>query len=184
MEKRQIYYKSKKELEMICRKIKNSQCPFCNVVGCLILHGFLYGYHQTANSGRTKKGKRFFCCNRGKRKGCGRTFSILFFIFIKRFNIQTDSIWRFLNNIAQGMSKKAAFNTLQLSFCDSAAYRLFNKFRSNQIKIRDSLCNINGPPESMDVDPLIQLIKHLKLSFKNSLCPVASFQYKFQTTFL
>ncbi|MCK5543067.1 MAG: hypothetical protein KAI40_10275, partial [Desulfobacterales bacterium] len=54
--------------------LKIYACPHCNCCGCLILHGFLYGYDDTDF---VRRGHRIFCSNRNLRSGCGRTFPML-----------------------------------------------------------------------------------------------------------
>ena len=53
-----------------------ARCPHRLVAGFLILHSFLYGYRYPDSSARMLRGQRVFCSNRGRRKGCGRTFSV------------------------------------------------------------------------------------------------------------
>jgi hypothetical protein len=82
---KQRYYRTEEEFEGIRSRLKNNPCPHCRITGCLILHGYLYGYKEDTSSKKVKRGHRIFCNNRLNRKvkGCGRTFSILISGFIK-----------------------------------------------------------------------------------------------------
>ena len=179
------FYNSEEEFIEFYRSLKLIQCPCCRKTGFLILHGYLYGYNETAASEIIKRGRRIFCSNRKNSKGCGKTFSLLLTHFIKGFIIQASSIWEFLKNISAGKSKKASFEKLNLSFSNSAIYRLYDKFKSKQTHIRTLLSNILEPPHLKDTgNPEIQTINHLINAFKDVSCPVESFQNHFQISFL
>jgi hypothetical protein len=130
------------------------------------------------------RGRRFFCSNRNKRSGCGKTFSLLKSNIIKNFIITANSIWKYLKNLAVNMSKKEAFNRTEVIHSDSAVYRLFSKFKLKQSNIRSLLSRISKPPGlNNTTDPIIQTIMHLKKTFNGYDCPVTAFQYRFQTSF-
>ena len=178
------YYSSEEELDQFYIKLKLIQCPHCKLIGCLILHGFLYGFDEKIYNKTITRGRRFFCSNRNRRTGCGRTFSFLKSNIIKGFIITASSIWKYLNNLASNMSKKESFSTLEIIHSDSAVYRLFNSFKLKQGNIRSLLSRISKPPElNNTTDPMIQTIMHLKETFNGCDCPVAAFQYRFQTSF-
>jgi hypothetical protein len=46
------------------------QCPHCGAQGQLVSHGFVYKKSQTY---KKAVGKRLFCSNRHRKKGCGKT---------------------------------------------------------------------------------------------------------------
>jgi hypothetical protein len=179
------YYSKEEELNQFYQKLKLIQCPHCKLIGCLILHGFLYGYDEKIYNKTINRGKRFFCSNRNKRKGCGKTFSILKSNIIKGFIITTNSIWKYLNNLTKGISKKEAFNYTKIIHTDSTIYRLYNRFKLSQHNIRTLLTRISRPPQlKKTTKPVIQTILHLKDAFREYNCPITAFQYTFQTSFL
>ncbi len=179
------YYSSQEDFNKFYQKIKLIQCPFCHLVSTLILHGYLYGYSETYNSKKIVRGRRIFCSNRKKRNGCGRTFSLLISYIIKKFNIQSKSLWWFLKGIANGKNKKKAFKSTRLNFSNTSIYRLYNRFKNHQTHIRIYLLKKCKPPALPDtVNPMIQTIKHIQEAFRSSSCPIMAFQETFQESFL
>jgi hypothetical protein len=176
------YYESEDEFEQIHHRLKQYPCPFCRVIGCLILHGFLSGYGDT-NGHRTKRGHRIFCSNRNKCKGCGRTASLLLARFIKHFLFTTHTIWKLLANILSGLCKQKAMKDTSVPASQSAPYRLWKRLCSNTTHIRTCLSRIAGPPDTDSSIPEIQTVKHLETVFTGSPNPIYAFQLYFQTSF-
>lgn len=159
-------------------------CPHCRASGFLILHGYLYGYEDSMDSKRIRRGHRIFCSDRRRRAGCGRTFSLLQASFMTNFMISTKTLWEFLQSMADGLNRFQAFIPVREKLEISSIYRLFNCFKHNQSRIRTALVTAQGPPDVRDSDPVMQTIGHLKSLFKDDSCPVASFQHRFQISFL
>ncbi len=170
------FYSSEDEFEQIHTNLKNRMCPHCLKTGFLILHGYLYGYK---NDDLVRRGHRIFCSNRNKRNGCGRTFSLLKSWFIKSFMICAGMLSSYLEKIMQGICPARAFAGMMHP---SGAYRILEKFRCSQPRIRTLLIRIKDPPDLTVNDCVIQTIAHLKLVFKG--CIVSQFQQHFQTSFL
>ena len=184
--KRRIYYNTEEEFEGIRLNLKHNPCPHCKNRGCLILHGYLYGYTEDTSSDVVKRGHRIFCSNRRKRngKGCGRTFSILVSGFIKKHNITAKSVWKLLDNIKEGESLISASRRSGSDIEEAGIYHIFKKFKKNQVNIRTLLMSIKDPPVlKYTKNSIIQTIEHLRSAFKDSTCPVSQFQYYFQTSF-
>lgn len=184
--KRRIYYNSEEEFECIRLNLRHDPCPHCRNRGCLILHGYLYGYTEDTSSDVVKRGHRIFCSNRRRRKvqGCGRTFSVLMSGFIKNHIISAKSVWKLLEKIKEDMSLVRAVRSSDSNIEESGIYRIFRKFKDNQFKIRTLLMRIKEPPFLKHTkDSAIQTIEHLRSAFNGSLCPVAEFQYHFQASF-
>lgn len=178
------FYKTEEEFRDFHANLKLIICPCCSVRGCLILHGYLYGYWETDTS-RIKRGHRIFCSNRKRKKGCGRTFSILVSVFLKNSVISARSLWCFLENVKEGISLAKAFRDSGSDIGQTSTYRIFKKFRYNQVRIRTFLISVKDPPGLKHIaDAAIQTIIHLKIVFKKSSCPVSQFQHHFQTSFL
>ncbi len=155
-------------------------CPHCHKRGFLILHGYLYGYGETS---LLKRGHRIFCSNRKNGSGCGRTFSMLLSRFIKNFMISARVLSGFLDRIRQGLCPAEAFRDLGTQMSKTSCYRILNKFRHNQSRIRTLLTRIKDPPGlSCIKNPVAQTITHLTAVFKG--CMVSKFQQYFQSSFL
>lgn len=193
------FYKSEKDFQEFHFSLKQTACPHCKLSGYLNLHGYLRGYDEKACSGKSIRGRRIFCCGRNKRRGCGKTFSVLAVNVLKKFIIRADSLWGFLKDIAGGSDKKNSLQGLNLSFSDSSAYRLWKRFCLAQIKIRALLLKLSPPVPTPSRNSAVQTILHLNAVFsrkagsrhvfyfstgKNSVCPIAAFQGYFQTDFL
>jgi hypothetical protein len=179
-----LYYESDDEFEQIHHRLKQYPCPFCRLIGCLILHGFLSGYNDTKFACKIKRGHRVYCSNRNRRKGCGRTCSILLSCFIKHFYFTARTIWRYLLAIVSGICKMKAMKDTDTSFSQSAPYGLWCRLRANVSHIRTCLSRIAPPPNTDSSNPEIQTIKHLQSVFGSSENPISAFQLAFQTSFL
>jgi len=179
------FYKSQEDFRQFYHSLKQTACPHCGLSGHLNLHGYLRGYDENACTGKIIRGRRIFCSNRNKRKGCGRTFSVLSLNTLKKFIIRAYSLWKFLKNTAQGNDKKRSLSSLQVSFSTSSVYRLWKRFCLAQTKIRVFLLRLcKAPHLERSRQPAIQTILHLKAAFKKTTCPVSAFQDYFQTDFL
>jgi hypothetical protein len=147
------------------------------------MHGFLYGYNEINNQPGFIRGRRFFCSNRNKKTGCGRTVNIFKSFIIKSFTFTANTICNFLNNIINGFSIFQAFNILNVPFSSSTPYRLFSRFRQKQSELRSLLSRFNSPPfNSNYINPVFLTIQHLMNTFNNCECPVSAFQYTAQTS--
>lgn len=185
--KLQRYYKTEEEFEGIRLRLKNNPCPHCRNTGCLILHGYLYGYTEDNSSEVIKRGHRIFCNNRLMRKvkGCGRTFTILMVCFIRNHTLTALTVWEFLKNIKEEISLVSSSRLSGNIISDTGIYRIIRKFKENQFRIRTLLMGVKGPPSLKHTkDSVIQTIEHLKSVFSGSTCPVTEFQHYFQASFL
>jgi hypothetical protein len=176
------YYESEDAFEGIHHNLKLYPCPFCRIIGFLILHGFLMSYAGVDDSSRVKRGHRIFCSNRDQRKGCGRTCSILIAHFIRRFVFTAHSIWHFLKNFAAIGCKAKSMRIASIAASRSAPYNLWRRVRSNLSHIRTSLLTITAPPHVMEALPVIQTVAHLDAAFPGSTNPIIDFQLHFQTS--
>ncbi len=177
------FYKNDEEFNNIYEKLKLIKCPHCNLIGLLILHGYLYGYSEN-NTERIKRGRRIICSNRKNKKGCGKTHSILLSTFIKHFSISANTVWNFLNKVKHGIHLFKAFKDTGSKMRVTNCYRIFKKFKKSQFSIRTNLLLITIAPQMPHTtDPAIQTINHLKFVFEMSPCPISRFQEYFQTSF-
>lgn len=178
------FYQTETEFEELRAMLKLISCPRCKKIGYLILHGYLYGYQDTHDSGKTERGRRIFCSNRKNRNGCGGTFSILKATILKCFRISAGFLWCFLDNILNGMNKIRAFQASGSTLRETGVYRLYNRFKHEQSRIRSILSGIKDPPlPGHSADPAVLTLMHLKAVFKDSPCPISEFQHHFQVPF-
>lgn len=179
------FYKRNADFQEFYHRIKFAPCPNCQRTGCLILHGYLYGYDEKSNHQKFTRGHRIFCSNRNRRQGCGRTFSVLAAHVLKNFTISTKSLWGFLNHLVQGMNKLAAFALLGLPFSVSSVYRLYQNIYLRQHRLRTLLLKKSPPPGDVQSrNPLIKTILHIKSAFPHDPDPLSAFQSHFQTSLL
>jgi hypothetical protein len=176
------FYKKQEQFQSFYVKLKFMACPHCHLSGCLILHGYLYGYSDRGNS-RITRGHRIYCSNRYRKTGCGKTFSVLTAQMLPRFTVSAHSLWSFLANIKNGLSPACAFRMTGCRMAPTAIYRLLKKFVVNQVRIRAMLSRIKDPPAAHTRVPAIQTILHLHHVFGQTACPITDFQCHFQTPF-
>lgn len=177
------YISSATEADKFKAHLKQIPCPCCGRRGYLIGHGYLRGYGESADPD-TLRGRRFFCSNRDRRKGCGRTFSILFAHLFRRFSVAATTLWTFLKRVSKGFSRKAAWEGLNSGFSIETAYRLWQRTQDRQIPIRAWLSRKKGPPQINSSEPLFELMAHLETVFPATSCPLTAFQEEFQQDFL
>jgi hypothetical protein len=125
-----------------------------------------------------------FCSNRGRRGGCGKTFSIVLADVLPRHTLTASLVWRWLVKVLAGFSLKAAAEELRLPFALETVYRLGRQLRRQLDRLRARLCREQSPPASRQTDPLLQTAEHLRAVFPGSACPPADFQLRFQRPFL
>ena len=172
------------ELDQYRMKLKQKVCPHCRAVGFLIGHGFLRGYGENSRE-KEIRGRRFFCSNRDRRRGCGRTFSVLLADRLGGFMLPATTLWSFLQGVRSGLTRKATWERLKSSLSLESAYRIWNRFQQAQSHIRTRLAHHGDasiPTETSN--PLFELIDHLMGAFPMTSCPIAAFQTQFQTPFL
>jgi len=135
-------------------------------------------------SGQSFRGQRVFCSNRGRRGGCGRTFSLVLADVLPRHTLTASLVWRWLVEVLAGLSLKAAAEKLRLPFALETVYRLRRGLRRKLDGLRTRLAGRCGPPTVAHADPLCQTLTHLQMVFPRSQCPPAEFQLHFQSPFL
>ncbi len=121
-----------------------------------------------------------FCSNRGRRGGCGRTFSICFAEILPRHTVSASLLWQWLIGLLAVDSLKAAAEAARLPFSLETVYRLRRRLHRRLDSLRTALCREQEPPRSRQADPLLQTVEHLQAVFAHSACPPAAFQLHFQ----
>ena len=162
-------------------EVKLVTCPHCQRSGTLIGHGYLRGYAERAGR-QVVRGRRFFCSNRYRRPGCGRTFSILLANVVARFVVRAPTLSRYLDGVVSGSSRKAAWEASSSGALSlSSGYRLWRRLRDTQTHLRTLLCRACAPPPSEETLPMAQLWSHFLRVFASAICPLSAFQEHFQT---
>ena len=149
-------------------------------------HSKLYGNDPSARDGKAQRqrGQRVWCCNRGRRGGCGRSFCIFLVDVLPRHTVRSATLWSLLERWLDGGSIKAAAEALELPFGLETLYHLLQRMRRRLTTVRSVLCGQRPPPASSQSDPLLQTVEHLRRLFPQSDCPCADFQLHFQRPLL
>ena len=166
--------------------LKQFCCPFCGAAETLNCHSKLYGNDpdSTQPSAGRQRGQRVWCCNRGQRGGCGRSFSIFLAEVLPRHTVTGRWLWGLLKRLLGGGSIKGAFESLAPPFALDTVYHLLHRLRVRLAAVRTALCREQKPPASSQTDPLLQTTEHLQRLFGQSDCPPAGFQLHFQRPLL
>lgn len=143
--------------------IKLAACPHCQRTGALIGHGFLRGYAEHG-SRIGVRGRRIFCSDRGRRPGCGRTYSVKLSTVLCGFTVRTLTLWCFVQAVLSGLTRRAAWlreagGALSLS----TGYRLWRRLCAAQSALRARLCREAPAPDCAARQPLSQLVAHLAI---------------------
>jgi hypothetical protein len=166
------------------RALKGRACPFCKRIGTLNRHSHIAGNNPEAFQGRTTRGQRAFCSNRGRRAGCGRTVAILFSFVLPRYTFNARLLWRALAALLTGTSIKAAWEAAQLTLTLDTFYHLLQRFRRRLDIVRTALCAWQAAPHSAARDPLVQTLEHVRCTFRAYTNPLEAFQLRWQRPLL
>ena len=178
------FYRNAEEWTAIAQRLKLTPCPYCQVVGALIQHGFLYGFDESSPQRKTLPPRRVFCSNRNARPGCGRTFSVWLADKIRRLALTTADLWRFLQ-IAVADGLLAALRGFDGHLSDRTLQRLWQRFHHAQSHLRTALFGRCPPPEMpAEHRPAAQVLAHLQAAFPDAPCPIAAFQHTLRTFFV
>ena len=166
---------------MLC--LKQRRCPHCSCGGSLNRHSFLFGNDHVVVGACRVRGQRVFCCNRGRRGGCGRSFSVFLAEVLPRHSVGASILWGLLRLLMAGVSLKAATESMRAPFALETLYHLVKRLRGRLDVVRVLLFGRCKPPACSRADPVVQTAAHLGLVFENVECPVAEFQQGFQRAF-
>ena len=178
-----VYANRTEELDQYRFLIKLKPCPHCGAVGYLICHGYLKGFGRKGHQ-RIRRGCRFFCSNRDRRQGCGRTFSVLLAAFLRRHMVPATMVWGFLQGVRSGMKRKAAWEEGCGGFALETGYRLWDRLTMAQGAIRSRLSRLMRPPRVESREPVFQMIEHLRRAFPHAACPISAYHVRFQRSLL
>jgi hypothetical protein len=146
----------------------------------LIGHGLLMGYAELG-SDRVVRGRRLLCSKRGRRSGCGRTFSARIASVIAGFTVRTCTLSRLLLAVVGGSCLKAAWDkSVASGLTLRSGYRLWRRLQLAQSHLRSALCSLGPPPSCPNTQPLAQLASHLQQTLSSMDCLFAAFQLTLQ----
>jgi len=165
--------------------LKQLRCPECGAAETLNCHSKLYGNDPASRTGgQAQRGQRVWCCDRGRRGGCGRSFSIFLAEVLPRHTVRAGGLWSLLERLLAGGSLKAAAQALKLPFALESLYHLRQRTRRRLTVMRAVLCRRQPPPASSQAEALLQTVEHLRCLFPQSGCPAAEYQLHFQRPLL
>jgi hypothetical protein len=167
------------ELEAFREGVKRWRCPHCGRLGALNAHGRSMGYGD-GNGVNTLRGRRFYCSNRRRRPGCGRTFSVLLSEWLSGFVVSALVLYRFLRAVVSGVTRSAAWTALGTGMPVRSGYRLWCRTQSAQLNWRFQLNRVASAPSHSGQVPFAQVMAHFECVFMGPRCPLAAFQERFQ----
>jgi hypothetical protein len=135
-------------------------------------------------AGRCLRGQRIFCCNRGQRGGCGRTFSIFLAEVLPRHTVSASLLWQVLCRLSADASVKAGVETLRLPFALETLYHLLGRLRLRLPELLSRLGSQEQAAGSFQTDPLLRSVEHLQSLFAREGCPLVRFQIHFQSSLM
>jgi hypothetical protein len=172
-------------IEGIPFSLKQLCCPECGAADTLNCRSKLYGNDpKNTQGGQIQRGQRVWCCPRGQRDGCGRTFAIFLADVLPRHTVTASWLWKLLARWLDSGSIKAVAEARRLPFGLETIYHLLQRLRERLAAVRSALCREQPAPASTQTDPLLQTVEHLRLVFPRSQCPPADFQLHFQRPLL
>lgn len=163
------------ELLALREQVRAAGCPHCDCGSALLAHGYLWGGAPEGHRADTR-GLRFFCSNRRSRRGCGRTFSILWDTVIPRCPLRTGQLLALLRAVAGTATVHGAWATSRLAMAVRSAYRWVARWRSLAVHVRTRLCLVVPPPGKADGLPDPLSLRHLAAAFPADGCALAAFQ--------
>ena len=148
-------------LDALVERLKLLPCAHCGAYDTLIGHGFLRGYAEHG-SDRIVRGRRFFCSNRGRRRGCGRTLSVALAEMLSRFLVTATALWQLLCGLSRGLAVEPAARATGWPLSARSAYRLAARMRRAAPSWRAWLSARSAPPACDSPAPLAQLCAHFR----------------------
>jgi hypothetical protein len=146
-------------------------------------HGYLRGYGEGSDCCAVRA-NRVYCSNKGKKKGCGKTFSQFHDGIIPGQRLKADTVWKFLSFILKGLSRAAAvLQTPSLADYPGRARRLWKQLILKLPELRANLHRVQKPPDYNGASHVIQTIAHLASVYPHSKCPVSEYIKSFGVGF-
>jgi len=133
-------------LDRLGDEAKQWCCPHCRRPGTLNAHGTLRGLAEDAPSKAARRGRRFFCSDRGRRPGCGRTFSVFLAQVLAGASVRTAAWWRFCRGRLAGLGVLAAWEAARTGFSLESAYRWWRGWQQAEPGLRTQWWRGREPP--------------------------------------
>lgn len=176
----------REDLDAVLGEAKQWRCPHCFRAETLVGHGYLQGY--SAMDGEwVVRGRRLFCSNRTRRRGCGRTTPVYMKQVLPRFIVTASQLFWLAHRVAlEGSRVSAAWNAVRGRLAQSTGYRLWNKLSVRQVHVRTHLLGVVPPPPCESTGPLTQLWMHLVAALGSGDFGdvISGYQLQFQQPFL
>lgn len=164
------------ELDGLVAQARAWACPHCRQTGWVNGHGRLVGLEAAAAAGKAAvRGRRFLCSGRGRRRGCGRTFSVRLATVLPGATVRTATFWRFTQEKREGRSVAAAWAAVGGRFSLEAAYGWWRRWVRAAVPVRTALAQGRAPPWAT---PAVELVRRY-----GAADPIAGFQYALQRPF-
>lgn len=173
------YFSDEEEFQSIHHRLKQVPCPQCGSMGTLNLHGPLRGYVDS-RSQRGYRGHRIYCSKRYRKEGCGHTFSILKSTLLRHLTVSTLRLWQLILHCILLQGKRPKVPPLSKEQTNALLIRI----RLNISRLRTVLDRCSRPPPSTSRSSLFEVLYRLQDLFTDSADPIASFQHRFQVSFL
>lgn len=133
-------------LLQLARLAKQWRCPLCGRRGTFNAHGRLLGLAESGPGKDAVRGLRFLCSGRGRRPGCGRTWSVLLGQVLRGVSVRTAQLWRFCVAWLGGLGVLGAWERARTGFSLESAYRWRRRWRQGEPALRTWLCRGREPP--------------------------------------
>ena len=178
-----FFFRNWQDIQIVFEKLAAMRCPFCNVSGTLIGHGFNRGF--VAHNRRGVRSRRIRCKKSPLRKGCGITFAICPADSLPRRCFSAKGLMSFIEKLRQGKSVKRSWEECGIRLSLDVGYRLYRRLLLCLPVLRTQLCSRAPPPEKKNGagSPLLQTFDHLEKVFGDK-CAISAYQETLQRDFL
>ena len=126
----------------------------------------------------------FFCSNRHRNRGCGRTFSILWSHLITRSGIAAAHLSGLIAGVAQGRPLHQVWHQGDFPFSVTTAYRWWRRWINNQSHLRSHLSRSRPPPRQDHRSSVDSTLRHLSQAYPDEFCRITAFLNRHQQHFL
>jgi hypothetical protein len=161
-------------------------CKHCQNSGQFVSHGFVFKKHY--NGDKRVVGKRLFCSNRYRRKGCGRTLRLYLSEQIPKLAYSTIELTLFLCALIAGDSIQQAYQKATHCSDTRNAYRWLDKLERKLTDYRQHMKRSTQPPSGQflsrtrRLQVLLPTIVILLKSLGSKLCQ--HYQLRYQQAFM
>ncbi len=99
--------------------------------------------------------------------------------------VMTSMLWSFVAGVVNdGLCRKAAWKKCGACFSCSTGYRLWRRLELAQVTLRSCLSGVSPAPDCAGVEPLAQLMVHVRAVVPEGGCPFAALQHRLQRALL